>query len=69
MSEASSGESNGNSDYVKSHENLPTILAKTPKLARHIHKIQNIHEVPTVDIKKFSQLTELFTQTNEVDPT
>ena len=66
---ASSGESNGNSDYVDSHENLPTILTNITELKGHIYELQKMYEVAEVNIEDFSQPTELFTQPDKVDPT
>ena len=62
------GQSDSNSDYVESRENLPTISANTPELAGHIHELQQIHKVAVVKLEEFSQPMKLFTQPKEVEP-
>ena len=42
---ASTGESDGDSYYVESTENSPTIPANTPDIAGHIRKLEEMHEV------------------------
>ena len=69
MSTASSGERNGDADYVKSHENLPTSSTEVPDLTGGIIKLEQMHKVATVNTRKFYQPRELFTHTDEVDPT
>ena len=44
-SAASSGESDGNSEYVESPDKLPTRSANTPELEDHILELKQIHEV------------------------
>ena len=66
---ASYGESDSDSDYVELCENSPTSSASTPELERYIHELQQMHEVAAVKLKEFTQLTELFTQSEEVELT
>ena len=66
---ASSGEIDGNSEYVKSPENSPTSSANTPELEGCIREIQYMHKDTKVDIDGIDQPTEIFNQTNELNPT
>ena len=45
MSEASFGESDGNSDYVESTKNSPMSSANTPDLDGYISELEMVHEV------------------------
>ena len=66
--EVSSVESSCDSDYDESRKNFPTRSARTPELEGHIHGLQKMHEVAKVELGKFTQPMELFTQTDKVDP-
>ena len=65
---SSSGESDGNSDYVESHKKLLTSSSITPELEGHIKKTEQIYNIDAIEIKYFIQPTDIFTQTDEVDP-
>ena len=66
---ASSGESNGKSDYIESCKNLPASSENMPEIVGHISKLEQMHEFAAVNIRDFSQPRELFTQPDEVNPT
>ena len=66
--EAGSIESNGDSDYVESPTNLPMISANMPELEGHILELQWMHEFTEVDIDNITQSTELFIQSDKLDP-
>ena len=67
-SAASSRESDGDSDCVESCKNSPARFSNMPEIAGHIHEIEQIHEVSTVELGKFYQSMEIFTNTDEFDP-
>ena len=69
MSTASSGEIDGNSDYVESPKNFPTRLFKMTELEGHILELQQIHEVAEDYIDENTQPTEIFAQNDDLDPT
>ena len=55
MLAASSGESDGDSDYVELHKKLPTISTSMLELVGRIHGIQQMQKVDTVNINAFYQ--------------
>ena len=67
--EASSGESDGYSDYVEPCKNSPTTLDNTPELAGHIHKLHHMHKVDAANLWESSQPIEIFIHPSEVNPT
>ena len=69
MSVASSGETDGDSEYFESPENLPTISANTLQLKSHILELKQIQEVAEDNIDYITQLTDLFTHPVELNPT
>ena len=66
--EASSGESDGDSDYVRSRKNFPARLTNTPEITGHFSELEKMHKVSAVDLREFYQPKEFFTQTDEVKP-
>ena len=64
-----SGDSTSDLDYVELCKSSPTSSASTPELEGHVHELQHMHRVATVDLEEFTQPTELFTQPNELNPT
>ena len=69
MLAASSGESNGNSEYAMSPENLPTSSANMPELEGRTQELQQMHNVAEEDIDTLARPTELFTHPDKLDPT
>ena len=63
---ASIGESEGESDYVESAENLPTIPDNTPNLAVHTSKIEEMHEVSEGQLVKLARPTVILSHINEL---
>ena len=59
----------GNSEYVESIKNFPTSSANIPELEVRILEIQQIHEVAKYELDDITQPTEIFTNTNKLDPT
>ena len=59
---ASIGESDGNSDYVKSAKNSPTSLANTPDLAGNTSELEEIHKVVEAKLVKLAQPTVFFSR-------
>ena len=66
MSVASIGESDGDSDYVESAKNSPTIPANMPDLAGHISKLEATHEVSEGDLDAIARPTVLFSHTDKL---
>ena len=66
---ASSGDSDGNSEYVESPENLPTRLANTLQLKSNILELQHMNEVAEDNLDEITQPTELLTHPDEINPT
>ena len=67
-SASSSVEIDGESDYVKSNENLLIILSNTSELRSHIQELQYIHKVTEVDPGEITQSMDLFAHPNELNP-
>ena len=68
-SAVSSGESDGNSEYVDFPKTAPTSSANTLELEGHIIELQQMHEVAEENIDDINQPTELFTHTKNLNPT
>ena len=66
MAMASIGGSDGNSDYVESAKNLPTILDNTPDLAGHTREMEGMHEVTAGELNTSARKTVLFYHTDEI---
>ena len=64
---ASIGESDGNSDYVDSAENLPTSPSNTPDLAGHISELEEIHEVVESKLVKIEHPTVIFSHSDKLE--
>ena len=63
---ASIGESDGDSDYVKSSKNSPTSLANTPDLAGHIRELEEMHEVAEVKLVELERPMVLFYRIDDI---
>ena len=61
------GESDGDSDYVESTENSPTIPDNTLDLAGHISELEEMHEVTENELVKLTQPTVLSPRINELE--
>ena len=61
------GESDDNSYYVESAENLLTIPAITPDLTGHIRKMEEIHEVAEGKIVELARATVLFSRIDKLE--
>ena len=63
---ANIGESGGDSDYVESAKNSPTIPANTPDLEGHISEMEEMHKASEVDLVKLAQPIVLFYRIDEL---
>ena len=54
------GESDSDSDYVKSAKNSPMISANTPDLEGHISDLEEVYEVVEINIVELTQPTMRF---------
>ena len=58
--------SGGNSDYVESAENSPTIPSNTLDLVRYISELEAMHEVSEGNVGAIARPTVLFYHTDEL---
>ena len=63
---SSIGESDGDSDYVESSKNSPTIPANMPDLAGHISELVKMHEVAEGELDAITQPIVLFSCIDEI---
>ena len=64
---ASTGESDGDSDYVELTKNSPTSPANTPDLAGHISKLEEMHEVAESKLVELTQPTVIFSRIDKLE--
>ena len=67
MLAASFGGSDGNSDYVESDKNSPTIPYNTPDIAGHISELGGMQEVAEGELDTTARPTVLFSHTDELE--
>ena len=65
---ASTGESNGYSDYVELTKNSPTSQANTPDLAGNIRILEEMYEVADSELVELTQPMVLFSQIDKFKP-
>ena len=59
--------SDGNSDYVESEKNSPTIPDNTPDIAGHISELGGMHEIAEGELDTTARPTVLFSHTDELE--
>ena len=64
---ANIGESDGNSNYVKSAKNSPTSPANTPDLAGHMSKLEEMNEAAESKLVEITQPTVLFSRIDKLE--
>ena len=69
MSVASSGEIDGNSEYVESPENLPTRFDNMSELKGHILDLQQIRDITEDKLDDITHPAKLYTHPYKLDPT